>query len=213
MIKDLVESDACFVSTITLLGLKQLGFESLDWEPEILRDAFDSVYNCKLGQKSFDKLNCGYSLVGTNAFSATIEGFLADTAVMNNRVFDQSEAPFCTLKMCAWSVWEYMQLLGEMEDGKPTEEFSADIATYIAEVAKLNGISEVPDWLGFARPYLTVPDLSGDVQQFEMYQARQGNYISMLNIYVSERQELLKQQLLQLKDAKVLATPQETAAE
>ena len=58
----------CFVSSITALALKTFGLESLEWEPRILRDAIESKFELKkLPQRLFDKLNCGYMLVGTNA--------------------------------------------------------------------------------------------------------------------------------------------------
>ena len=91
----------CFVTSIALVGLKHLGPESMTYEPEILRDAFESQFGMqKMSQKMFDKLNCGYMLVSTDAFVSTIEGFLTATAVMNNLVFEEDEIPFCTLENC-----------------------------------------------------------------------------------------------------------------
>lgn len=191
----------CFVTSMTVMGLKKLGMESLEWEPMVLRDAFQAAYGIeKLPQRSFDKLNCGYTLVGTNAFVSTIEGFLAGVAVMNNQLFGEEEAPYCTLEMCAWGVWEYMNLMGEIEDGKPSEEFNSDIIAYIQTVARTNGISTLPSWLKFAEPDTeALPDLSDDITVFEMYQARQADYVQSMNALVITRQEALKAELLSLE--------------
>ena len=141
------------MSSVTLLSLCKLGPESMSMEPETLRDALEADFNMsKMPQKLFDKLNCGYMLVGTDAFTSTIEGFLTATAIMNNMVFDDTEIPFCTFKQCAWSIWEYINLLGDIQEGQPTVPFSDDIVIYIREAGKLNGISVFPNWMSFAQP-------------------------------------------------------------
>ena len=196
----------CFVTSVTLTALKTFGLDSLEWEPEILRDAFEEQFQIKtMSQKLFDKLNCGYMLVGTDAFSSTIEGFLSATNIMNNLVFSEDEAPYCSLDMCAWSVWEYINLLGDVKDGKPTIEFCPDIVTYIQQVGKQNGVSKFPKWLGFADPTNAImPDLTGDPELFSMYEARQQNYISDMNGFVTFKQNLLTQELETLQKAGIL---------
>lgn len=189
-----------FVSTMAMLGMRALGLESLDWEPEILRDAFEDAYGIdKLSQRLFDKLNCGYMLVGTDAFTTSIEAFLSATAVMNNQVFESDEVPYCTFEMCAWSVWEYINLMGDIEDGKPTDQFSPEIILYIQQAANENGISRFPLWLKFAEPENSLPDLSGDIDQFEMYQERQNDRISDMNGFVTRKQEELTEELTNLQ--------------
>ena len=198
----------CFVSSVTLAALNKLGFESLEWEPLILRDAAEAAFGMKkMPQKMFDKLNCGYMLVGTNAFEASIEGFLSATAIMNDLVFDSSEIPYCTLDDCAWSIWEYINLTGDIEDSKPTVQFCPEIIEYIREAGKLNGISTFPVWLSFADCEIQnpLPDMASDVDVFEMYQARQQEYIQRLNAYVNMRQEKLTKELIELKNAGFVA--------
>ena len=196
----------CFVSSITLAALRALGLESLDVDPLILRDMAEAAFGMeKMPQKMFDKLNCGYMLVGTNAFEATIEGFLSATAIMNNLLFDESEIPFCTLEHCAWSVWEYLNLLGDIEDGKPTVTFCPEIVEYIRQTGRLNGITEFPPWLSFAHIELPMPDISDDVDQFEMYRARQQDYIDTITASVMAKQDKLKEELLELQKAGFVA--------
>ena len=193
----------CFVTSLVLPALKKFGFESLDWEPEILRDAFEEEFQMKkMPQKMFDKLNCGYMLVGTDAFTASIEGFLSATNIMNNLMFDGDEAPYCSLEMCAWSVWEYGELLGGIKDGESTEKFCPEISKYIQEVARLNGVSQFPKWLSFANPEnMAMPDTTGDPDLFEMYMNRQQNYIGDLNGFVTYKQKLLTEELKKLQNA------------
>ncbi len=191
----------CFVSSVTLPTLRQLGMESLDWDPEVLMDGFDSAFGVrKMPQKLFDKLNCGYMLIGTDMFYNSIEGFLSATAIMNDRVFDQETVPFCSLAECAWSVWEVGQLLGETQEGKSTLEFCPDIVKYIQEAGKLNGVTNFPVWLDFADDSpQQYPDMAGDVSQFDMYMQRQQEYIQRLNKAVTAKQERLTAELKELE--------------
>lgn len=193
----------CFVTSITLAFLKKYGIEALDWDPLIVRDAFEGGFRVeKMPQRMFDKLNCGLSLVGTSLYTDSIEGFLTGTACMNNRVLDGLTASFCTLEECAWGVWEYMNLNGDIDkNNQPTEKFSPDIAKYIQEAGKLNGVLKMPVWLKFAEaPDGSMPDLTGDVDLFEMWSARQENYIEDLNGYVTYRQQALADELRSLKN-------------
>ena len=113
----------CFVTSITLVALNKFGQELLGMDPLLVRDAVQDVFGLqKMPQRMFDKLNCGLTLVGTSSYTDSIEGFLMGTAVMNNHVLDGNTIAFCTLKECAWGVWEYMNLNGasnqrlELED-------------------------------------------------------------------------------------------------
>lgn len=198
---------SCFVTSVTLAALKAFGLESLEWEPEILRDAFQDRFELpKMPQKLFDKLNCGYTLVGTDAFEGSIEGFLSSTAIMNNMSFDEDEIPYCTLEQCAWSVWEYINLTGDIENGRPSVKFSPDICLYLQEAGKANGVTKFPTWLDFATPENgALPDLTGDADLFSMYNARQESYISDMNAFVTQKQAVLAAELNKLKNAGIIA--------
>ena len=196
----------CFVTSVALTAVKTFGLESLEWEPEVLRDAFEVAFDMHpMSQKLFDKLNCGYMLIGTDAFNATLEGFLSATTIMNNLLFDETTVPFCSLDMCAWSVFEYLQLMGDFKDGESAVEFAPEIVRYIQETAKLNGIYQLPKYLSFAAfAPEQAPDLSADPEQFESFNQRQQNYVSDLNAFVDSKQQLLKAELLELQKAGIL---------
>jgi len=191
----------CFVTSITLATLNRLGQDALEYDPLVLRDAFESVFGFdRMPQRMFDKLNCGLSMIGTTCYTDTIEGFLSCTAVMNNLVIDGDTAPFVTYRQCAWGVWEYINLNGDVDaQSRPTERFSPDIVEYIRQAANLNGISRFPAWLQFAQPPNdTMPDLSSDVDLFSQYMARQEEYVEDTNRYVEARMDLLKAELAEL---------------
>lgn len=192
----------CYVTTITLAALSKLGLQALDWEPEIVAEELCREFGMDpLGKKSFDKLQAGLTMVGTTAFTTTIEGFLAATKVMNNQAFTQEEAPFCDLNHCAWAIYEYKQLVGE-EDELP---FCPDIIAYIQTVGNLHGVYRFPEWMGFADREVVVPDMSDDVTAFEMYNRRQADYADIMTAQVNAKQEVLAKQLKALQDLGILA--------
>lgn len=199
-------SKECFVTPVALAAIRKFGLESLDWAPEVLRDAFEEEFDIKrCPQRLFDKLNCGYMLIGTDAFNSTIEGFLSATCIMNNLVFDASEAPFCSLEMCAWSTWEAAILLGDIDNGKSTAPYCPDVIKYIQEVGKLNGVYRFPKWMSFANPENgSMPDLTGDVDAFGAFERRQEAYISDMNGFVTSKQKLLIAELEKLKTIGIL---------
>lgn len=193
----------CFVTSITLVALNKFGQELLGMDPLLVRDAVQDVFGLqKMPQRMFDKLNCGLTLVGTSSYTDSIEGFLMGTAVMNNHVLDGNTIAFCTLKECAWGVWEYMNLNGDVDDhAHPTETFSPDIIKYIQEAGRRNGITSMPEWLKFAEKQPEqLPDMTEDVDLFEMYMSRQADYVSIINNYVQKRQDALLAQLKMLNE-------------
>lgn len=196
----------CFVTAVTLPAIRKFGLESLDFDPDVLCQAFEEEFDIKkLPSKLADKLNCGYMLIGTDAFTSSIEGFLSATAIMNNLVFDEDEAPYCSLEMCAWSTWEYAELLGDLEDGRSTATYCSDIIAYIQEVANTNGVYKLPRWMEFAnRPQERMPDITSDADQFSAWINRQDDYISDLNGFVTFKQGLLTEELKKLQEAHLI---------
>lgn len=191
----------CFVTSITLAFLNKFGEEALGWDPYIVRDAFEGGFGFdKMPQRMFDKLNCGLSLIGTDLFTQSIEGFLTGCACMNNKVLDGSTAAFASLEDCAWGIWEYINLNGDVDQSsRPTEPFCPDIIKYIQETANLNGVIKFPVWMEFAqRPDDELPDMSGDVDLFETYMLRQQDYIADLEGYMKARQAKLTEELAKL---------------
>lgn len=198
----------CFVTSITLTMLKKYGFDVLDWDPLIVRDAFEGGFHVQnMPQRMFDKLNCGLSLLGTSLYTDSIEGFLAGTACMANIPVDGAVAPFVSFRQCAWGVWEYMNMNGDMDKNeKPSEKFCPDVIAYIQKVARLVGVSTMPNWLAFAGfKDSDLPDMAEDADIFEMYMARQRDYIDATNQYVNSRQGELEKELLALAAAGLIA--------
>jgi len=198
----------CFVTSITLAALAKLGPSILDMDPLLVRDACETVFGLgKMPQRMFDKLNCGLMLVGTTAYTDTIEGFLSGTACMNNQVYDSYTAPFCDLTQCCWGVWEYINLNGDIDRNlQPTETFCPEIIKYIQEAAWLNGIVKFPTWMQFAeKPKGEMPDMGNDIMLFEQFMQRQDDYVADIKAKVDERQEKLLDELRALKAAGIIA--------
>lgn len=198
----------CFVTSITLAALAKLGLGALEMDPLMVRDAVQDVFDMEnMPQRMFDKLNCGLTMLGTSLYTEAIEGFLPCTAVMNNQVVSGSTIPYCTIRECAWGIWEYMNLNGDVDaESKPTEQFSPDIIAYIQQAANRNGVSSMPVWMEFAEKDPNfMPDLSEDIDLFESYTARQEAYVNTMNEYVQNRQNELLNELKLLKEAGIIA--------
>lgn len=142
----LVDTDS-FVSTCTLAAIRLFGMESLDWDPLILRDALqDELKTDRLPQKLFDKVNCGYSLIGTNGYPTHIEVFVPCNSLMANQPIDGETLGLDDPYTLAWGVWEYFRLTG---DNTNTVQFATDVAVYGGEVLYEAGITSPPDWLSW----------------------------------------------------------------
>lgn len=198
--KSLFLDKKCTVSAITLAAIRSFGLESTDYEPQILRDLFQQRFGIqKLPQRAFDKLNCGYTLIGTDLYTRSIQVFLTCNGVMANKYLDQNQITYNSLKDVAWGVWQYCNLLGQMQNGKPTQQFSPDIILYIRQVAKTNGIVRFPSWLQFAQPKETYPqELMADPANFQAYMQRQQAQIDQLTRFVTHKQQQMVQQLQML---------------
>lgn len=204
--KSLFLDKKCTVSAISLAAIRTLGLESTQFQPQILRDLFQQQFSIdKLPQRAFDKLNCGYTLLGTDLYTRSIQVFLTCNGVMANKYLDQNQITYNSLKDIAWGVWQYCNLVGQFDDGKPTQQFSPDIILYIQQVAKASGIVKLPAWLQFAQQQETYPQqLLADPVSFQAYMARQQSQVAQLTQFVSAKQQKMLGQLKQLQSAGIL---------
>jgi|LSQX01.3.fsa_nt_gb hypothetical protein len=209
-VKELLYSRHAFVSSVALPALSKFGLESLEWDPLALRDAFQEEFSLgEMPQRTFDKLNTGYMLVGTTAFETTIEGFLTGTAVLNGLVLDTSAPPFVDIEQCSWALWEYGCLMADAPE-ENVSVFCPEIVEYIRQVGNLNGMTRFPAHMSFADSDIMAP-IEGDIHQFEMYERRQDGYIDMLNARIEEKQTALAEQLKVLEDAGLVGARNDAA--
>lgn len=183
--------------------MAQFGQQALDWDPLILRDAFQEAFSCKLTQMGFDKLQAGVSLIGTNLFQQSIEVFLACTSLYANKRVRGQELPYVSLKDCCWAVFCYKELIGydEKQDGP----FDPDIVMYIQAIMNKDGISQLPQFMSFAnlddQTMTNIQEnLVSDVQAFEAYNRRQQQEVNEIKAYIKDKQKELAVQLARFQE-------------
>lgn len=194
------------VTPITLASVRSFGLQSLQYQPQVLRDLYQQRFGIKkLSQRLFDKLNCGYTLIGTDLYTKSIQVFLSCNGVMAGKPLDDSIITYNTLLDTVWGVWQYCNLTNQMKDDKPTQKFAPDIIQYIRQVAKLNGVTTLPVWMGFAQRQTTGADqvISSPVE-FQAYQQRQQGQCNRLVQFVNNKQAVLVAQLNQLQKIGIL---------
>lgn len=200
---NLFERKDCMLTVYTLAAIKKFGLEALQWDPLVLRDAFQDAFNCKLSQKAFDKLMAGTAMVGTNLFTTSIQSFLACTAACNNKAIKQSQLSYVTLKDCCWSVFVWKQLIGYNPE-QDSQRFDLDIIMYIQALMTQAGISKLPKHMNFAdfdKQKMSVIEtaLVSDLTAFQAYNTRQLNEVQELNAYIRDKQYVLVQQLKEME--------------
>lgn len=191
---NLFQQRGCMPTTYVLAALAKLGQQALDWDPLILRDAFQDQFDCKLSQKGFDKLQAGMTMVGTNLFNTSIQTFLACTAACANKPIKQGQLSYVSLKDCCWSIFCWRDLNGE------DEQFDPDIVMYIQQLMSQDGISQLPDFMSFAslsdqRMTRIQEALVSDQTAFQAYTSRQLENVNDIKAYIKDKQQILVKQL------------------
>lgn len=144
-LKTLLTAGNPYVSTCTAASIRLLGIESLDWDPLIIRDSMqDALKISKIPQKLFDKINCGYTMIGTNAYTASLEAFVTCNSVMSNIPIEEGTMGMDDPYSLAWGVYEYMKLTG---DDVKDLKFTIDTSIYAGEILYAAGITTPPVWL------------------------------------------------------------------
>ena len=192
------------VTVYALAAMAQFGAQCLQWDPLVLRDAFQEDFDCKLSQKAFDKLQAGMSMIGTNLFTHSIETFLACTALCNEKPVKQDQLNYVTLKDCCWAVFCWQELLG-YDPQEDNQTFDDDIIMYIQALMDKDGISQLPQFMSFAK----LPDdklttiqqnLAADASAFQSYHRRQQQNVNDIKAFIKDKQTQLAMQLRQFKD-------------
>lgn len=186
-----------FVSTCTAAALRLFGVESLEWDPLIIRDAIqDALKLKKCPQKLFDKINCGYTMIGTNGYTASIEAFVTCNSVMSSIAFDDGVMGMDDQYSLSWGVWEYFRLTGDTVE---STQFCVDTAVYAGNILYNAGITIPPDWLSWvsydAEKIERLESLLDDPQ---FYMDRQRGMNIELENYCKEKDAQLVNQLQRL---------------
>lgn len=185
-LRELLITENAEVSVCTSAALRLLGVESMEWDPLVLRDSLqDSIGISKMPQKLFDKVNCGYTMIGTNGYTSSIETFAVCNSVMSSISFEDGVMPLDDQYTLSWGVWEYFRLTGDTVD---SVQFSIDTSVYAGEVLYAAGITSPPDWLSWVSydpEKLARLDSLLDDPQF--YMDRQHGLISELENYCREK--------------------------
>lgn len=196
---NIFESNKCTPATYALAMLSVFGLQVLQWDPLIVRDSFQDYFKVKLTERAFNKLQAGLTMIGTDAFQSTIQGFLMCTAACANKPITQGQIPYVTLKDACWAFYLYQQLLGQN-----IQDVAPDIDIYIQQLLRLQGITKLPDFLSFIQLNPKVLQkaqlqLASDVTLFTAYNTRQQNTVQQLIYHVNslKQQQAYQLQLLQ----------------
>lgn len=206
---DIFKKADCSPASLALTAVAQFGLECLQWDPLVMRDSFQDLIGYKLKNKAFDKLQAGLTMIGTDSFLSTIQGFLFCTAACNNKPIDQSTIPYASMKDICWAVYMYRQML----DIDPSmQNISPDVILYIQQLMKVQGIGTLPEYLSFAQPAAGQQEATAvqDMALFQAYKIRQGNAVIQLDKYVAQMQNKLIYQLKELQKAGLIK-PQKQA--
>ena len=193
----LLTKDNPSVSTCTAAALRLLGPESLDWDPLVIRDSIQTTLGLtKMPQKLFDKINCGYTMIGTNGYTASIETFAVCNAVMSSIAFEDDSMPLDDQYTLAWGVWEYFRLTGETVE---SSQFSIDTSIYAGEVLYNAGITNPPDWLSWVEyDPVKMERLESLLENPQFYMDRQNGMKAEIRNYCKEKDAQMVIQLERL---------------
>lgn len=196
-LRNLLIKENPFVSTCTAAALRMLGPESLDWDPLVIRDSVqDFIGISKLPQKLFDKINCGYTLIGTNGYTASIETLISCNSVMSSIPFEEGILPLDDQYTLAWGAWEYFRLTGDTPE---TVTFSVDSSIYAGEVLYRAGITNPPSWLSWVSyDPEKIERLSSLLDDPQFYMDRQNGLKAELENHCKEKDAQLVLQLERL---------------
>lgn len=199
---DVFREKNCSPAVYALTAVSKFGLQCLDWDPLVVRDAFQLILGYKMKNKAFDKLQAGLTMIGTDAFLSTIQGFAFCTAVCNNKPMDKDIMPYVTLKQICWAVYLYKELIGLSQvQQEASQNISSDVVLYIQEAMKVAGVARLPEYMAFI-PVMTKQASNINIQDatvFEAYKVRQQNTLIQIERYVADRQEQLIQQLKALQ--------------
>ena len=190
-------SSKCTPATYALAIISVFGLQVLDWDPLIVKQSFQDYFQVKLSQRAFNKLQAGLTMLGTDAFQATIQGFLMCTAACANKPITQGQIPFVSLKDACWAFYLYQQLLGQK-----LQDVAPQIDVYIQQLMRLQGITKLPQFMSCIQLDTSILQkaqiqLASDQALFSAYNIRQQNTVVQLQSYVDA---LKQQQIAQLQE-------------
>jgi len=200
MPKDVMGSDESFATVLLMVLLDMYGTEALEWEPEVVRAqlAHDKAPITALNS---DKLQAACSILTTNLFHRSLEGFNMTCRVFSGEEVDHRWFVPATVDEMAWGVVEARLLSDPDEFDK--EGFSKDIELFAGKMMDDEGLRKAPSMLSFAimdERWARDRDevLGADPIMMEASENDNQTSLEAIETEVAERLELLAKQMMRL---------------
>jgi hypothetical protein len=213
-LKNLLESDDVFASTLLLMAAQTFGPEAVGlpeasqaWVPETFRYEFSEEWGAILSDENLGKLTAAIAVVTTNhlyrgvpSFLMTIHGLIGDGT-------DWSYGEPLDAEDLAWGITEAMLLWPpgrDTDDEDSDTVFDPSIVAYCQNILRSEGVKSPPSVLSFAREQDIYEDLGQE--DFDVL-SEQATQTQELNEYLEQRQEQL---LMQLESVKIFGIKTDT---
>lgn len=176
LVKQLLETDEAFATTLMAIVLDQYGVEALQWTPQTIVAELRDDFGATLSEENVAKLGAAMTLLTSDDFYKRLPRFVtlcnALAGGASSDDFEKADAA-----ECAWALVE-----GTLIDPPPPEEedpepFVPEIRRYLGAVLDEEGIVNPPDMLRLAIRDTPSgePDYSGfDLENPSMFAAEYG---------------------------------------
>lgn len=203
-IKELNMDPEAFASCLILATLDKYGTDALGWEPETLRKQFE-LDGCPLHEDNADKIMAVISLLNSDLFHVSLEGFNMVCRSLSGEGVDAEWFVPATVDQVAWGVLEARMIEGPEEFD--AQGFSKDIELFTGMILADEGFSKAPSMLAFAIfdsawEGRRAEALGGDPDMASAFEGRQNTEMDELEEEMTGRMRGLASQLkaLELKD-------------
>lgn len=151
-------SNEAYGTTMLVILFDTFGSEFLSWETETIEMEIKRVFGALPSDDSLDRLYAAISMLTTNLFFISLEGFNTSCLTLNfKRIYSDTFIP-ANLEDIMWGITEAKLILGADADNDKNNEFSRDIRLYVGKVLEDAGILDPPTLLDFAELTKLGPD-------------------------------------------------------
>jgi hypothetical protein len=145
---DVLSNDWVF-GTVQLTALMDTyGSEVIGWEPSVLDLQIKEDFRVDMTDRNMDRLQAACSVLATNLFFVSLEGFNNVCSALNFGSSSSSSFVPSDLDDVIWGITEARLLLGPEEFDK--ESFSHDVSLYVGSLLATEGVLTPPSILAFA---------------------------------------------------------------
>ena len=144
-LRDVFKDESAPAYAVMIAAIRKYGLESLEWEPELLREEIDKDYDIKISDLQQDKLQAAMSTLTTDHFEHDWRVFEVCGHLFNNQSIDHDDLCPLEAEEIAVAIAEFSLIRQDTIDDDEKIVYGDEVNAYVGQLFYDYGLHKAPN--------------------------------------------------------------------